>query len=655
MSSKNSNSQSISVIIPLYNYEKYIGKAIESVRHQTHTNWEIIVVDDKSTDNGVQVVKKYEQKLNGKLKLITNKRNLGVSRSRNIAIQKSRGAFIAFLDADDCWHPKKLEIQMEVFHNTDDTIHLIHTGVKPFANSKTREWLNNGKHNVNSLEHWDKCWNKKINDQVKKNYYFETLLYENPICLSSVMIRREALEFLGGFDNDLYYQVEDWLLWLKCSMLYKIVFIDSKLTFYRIHPQGYTGRVFIRPEYNYYLATCQIRDRLISFMRRKGMEISYEDLKKNFLFSLKHKQLLQRKVKKVIYNIRSFMAIGYMLNKHILPLNRKPKRVYDSDLMILFLTNKCNLSCSACFYRENLNKTKDMDFEQIESIATSSGKVKYTLLTGGEPFLRDDLDKIIELFIQKGNIGINTNGYYPIKIHDILRKVLSKKTHYDLTVSISIDGFEETHNNMRKNPHSYQRALDTLRLLLILRKKYKKLSIIINTLISPNNIDELEVFAYEFAKEFDVNAHNFEFVRLDSNSSDQFQIQQNKIKKTLKKLLEIIFSHYPHTFLTDSNKFKTQYDNIINKKDWKFPCIAGNDAFVIYPSGELSACEMRTKKIHLNDFDYNVMNALSSNTIKNEKEKIVSDKCFCSHGCWLCASMTKYFNQHKWEVEFTKN
>lgn len=100
----------ISIIIPLYNAEKYIGKAIQSVVDQTYTYWELIIIDDCSTDGSINVVNQYEL---DSIKLIALQENRGAAYARNEGIKAANGRFIAFLDADDFWDKYKLERQLE--------------------------------------------------------------------------------------------------------------------------------------------------------------------------------------------------------------------------------------------------------------------------------------------------------------------------------------------------------------------------------------------------------------------------------------------------------------------------------------------------------------------------------------------------------------
>ena len=101
----------VSIITPSYNSEKYIIETIESVLAQTYKNWEVIIVDDLSTDDSLQIIEQYAQK-DRRIKVIRSKQNRGPAKARNRAIEEAKGKYIAFLDSDDVWFPDKLEKQI---------------------------------------------------------------------------------------------------------------------------------------------------------------------------------------------------------------------------------------------------------------------------------------------------------------------------------------------------------------------------------------------------------------------------------------------------------------------------------------------------------------------------------------------------------------
>lgn len=105
------NDKLVSIIIPVYNASRFLEETINSIQEQTYSNWEAIFIDDCSSDNSYDIIKQY-QKNDKRIKVIKNKINNGVAVSRNNGIDYAKGEYLCFLDADDKWHPKKLEKQI---------------------------------------------------------------------------------------------------------------------------------------------------------------------------------------------------------------------------------------------------------------------------------------------------------------------------------------------------------------------------------------------------------------------------------------------------------------------------------------------------------------------------------------------------------------
>lgn len=112
------NSSLVSIVVPVYNAEKFIKDTVKTVIDQTYDNWELLLVDDCSTDKSVKIIKEYQQK-DKRIKFFSNSKNSGAAISRNKGIEESRGRYIAFLDADDLWEPKKLEKQVAFMQEKD--------------------------------------------------------------------------------------------------------------------------------------------------------------------------------------------------------------------------------------------------------------------------------------------------------------------------------------------------------------------------------------------------------------------------------------------------------------------------------------------------------------------------------------------------------
>jgi glycosyltransferase involved in cell wall biosynthesis len=192
----------VSVVIPTFNRVKYVKEAIDSVLKQTYDDFEIIVVDDGSIDETSRVLEQYGDKI----RVFYQKRK-GASAARNLGIAKSNSEFIAFLDSDDLFYKKKLEIQLNEI-KSDEEIHICYTNEK---------WILNSEHKNQHAKH------KKYS-----GWIFEKSL---PLCIvsaSSAVIRREVFENCGIFDEK-FIVCEDYELWLRLSLHYPFHFIDKPL------------------------------------------------------------------------------------------------------------------------------------------------------------------------------------------------------------------------------------------------------------------------------------------------------------------------------------------------------------------------------------------------------------------------------------------
>lgn len=108
----------VSIVVPVYNSEKFLKETIKTVKEQTYKNWELILVNDCSTDNSKSIIERYEKEDN-RIKVINLKENSGAAIARNTGIEQAKGKYLAFLDADDLWNKKKLEKQIKIMETNE--------------------------------------------------------------------------------------------------------------------------------------------------------------------------------------------------------------------------------------------------------------------------------------------------------------------------------------------------------------------------------------------------------------------------------------------------------------------------------------------------------------------------------------------------------
>jgi teichuronic acid biosynthesis glycosyltransferase TuaG len=210
-SSKN-NMEEISVIIPVYNGEKTLLKAINSCLNQTLPPIEILVCDDGSTDDSKKIVEEID---NNKVIWIPNPHTGAPAIPRNNGLRSAKGNWIAFCDSDDEWLPSKLEKQIAV--------------VKKFKckASSTNALIKIG----------DKITDKTISSFSKSKISFADLLKNNEVVCSSAMIHSSVFKKIGGFPEESEYRsFEDYIYWLRVSTDTPFAFVDEPLVIYDDHP-----------------------------------------------------------------------------------------------------------------------------------------------------------------------------------------------------------------------------------------------------------------------------------------------------------------------------------------------------------------------------------------------------------------------------------
>lgn len=204
-----------SVITPAYNCANYLPEAIQSVINQTYTNWEMIIVDDGSTDNTLQIAQHWATK-DKRIKVLQhkNRQNKGVSVSRNLAIQNAKGKWLALLDGDDVWYKEKLELEHNILQNNNEVVMLFS---KALLTNEKGESLNAEYGSANHKE-GELNFNQLIN-----GFHAPT---------SGCLTCKNSLLKIGGF-NENYAFSEDTLLFHQISEQGTVFFLNKLLSEFR--------------------------------------------------------------------------------------------------------------------------------------------------------------------------------------------------------------------------------------------------------------------------------------------------------------------------------------------------------------------------------------------------------------------------------------
>jgi teichuronic acid biosynthesis glycosyltransferase TuaG len=209
----------ISIIIPHYNSGGLILDTLASIFKQTYTSFEVIIIDDISTDESLNLIK--SSRYCDKVQIIESKKKLFTAGARNLGMEIATGEFIAFIDSDDYWATSKLENQLNYM------------------------LINESKFSFSAFFKVDSFGNVLGKIDVPPSLSYKQLLRGNRICCSSVMISNEILKKYR-FDDQIKI-VEDYALWLKILREEKIVSsgLNEPLTYYRVHPSAKTKNKFV--------------------------------------------------------------------------------------------------------------------------------------------------------------------------------------------------------------------------------------------------------------------------------------------------------------------------------------------------------------------------------------------------------------------------
>ena len=207
----------ISVLMSCYNHDKFVGEAIESVLNQSFKDFELLIIDDNSTDKTFDIVNSFKDP---RIKAFRNEKNFGMVFNTNSLIKKSNGEYIAIINSDDSWLPEKLQKQLDFLENNENYGACF--TLANIVNESGESIKNNIQESLKYLE---------LNRLGFLNYFF---FYNNPLCYPSVLIRKKVFDKTGFF-NPAYIILLDIEMWIRiCLAGFEIKILNENLTNFRI-------------------------------------------------------------------------------------------------------------------------------------------------------------------------------------------------------------------------------------------------------------------------------------------------------------------------------------------------------------------------------------------------------------------------------------
>ena len=310
--------------------------------------------------------------------------------------------------------------------------------------------------------------------------------------------------------------------------------------------------------------------------------------------------------------------------------------------LIHFVTSKCNARCMHCFYWKNLNKNKDLTLEEITKISKTLPNLYFLLISGGEPFTRNDFAELIRAYYANSPVAevyIPTNGILTDKIKKDCETILKNCPDLNVNINISLDGFSEMHNKIRGVPGCYEKATRTFFELKKLKKQYPNLKLsVISTLFSINQ-RQMPEFYRHVMENLKPDAYTINLVRSTPRNAELKDVDMDYFREIL-KLEEGQLRKYAgirdglRNFMYKL-RIRMIMDTIEHKK-FITPCYAAKLAGVLSEDGKIYPCELLSKPIGtIQEFDYDFRKVWKSGQIMECRNFINKTKCFCTHECFI--------------------
>jgi MoaA/NifB/PqqE/SkfB family radical SAM enzyme len=322
-------------------------------------------------------------------------------------------------------------------------------------------------------------------------------------------------------------------------------------------------------------------------------------------------------------------------------------KVTSPVVLNMLVTSVCDMRCVHCFFTDQLDdkprKKLQMTTHNFEQVSeTLNGTLPVLILAGGEPFTRKDIPEIVRAFYENNkleSVYLMSNGGIQQRIMPDVQRILDECPNLNVTVALGIDGLKEDHENIRQKAGSWDKAIDTARQLLAIKKEIPRLDVQTCTCFMNSNQDRIFDW-YDFLRyELKPDKINFNYIRPPAAKPEELNIDLSRYQKLTRMIDDdsrrgVISNHYAGK----GGFFKAAIDihmhEVIAKteieKKAQLQCHAGNTGGVIYDEGTVSSCENLDPVANLRDFDWNFWKLWNSPEME-VRRKHARTGCHCTH------------------------
>lgn len=343
-------------------------------------------------------------------------------------------------------------------------------------------------------------------------------------------------------------------------------------------------------------------------------------------------------------------------------MNYSPFRHFGSILskkrvihLTFFITGRCNLRCPFCFYITENAKHRDdrneLTTHEIEKISSSLGNLLWLAFSGGEIYLRDDLVEISKIFYKNNKPAIMlfpTNGMLPETVRDRTEQILKHCKKSLIVVKLSLDGLNETHDELRNKTGSFNKTMTTYRLLEGLIEEYPNFELGINTVFCSDNQDRMDEIIDFVNGLRNIKTHTISLIRGNIPAMRYKNVDSPKYIRAIEKLERNLKNRISSTYRFKGARVKAAQDilqrrlihrtAVENKR--LIPCYAGRLNLVLTETGDVYPCEILTESLgNIRNYDYDMGQIIQSDKAKKIINSIVNNDCYCTHECYFMTNI----------------
>jgi len=317
-----------------------------------------------------------------------------------------------------------------------------------------------------------------------------------------------------------------------------------------------------------------------------------------------------------------------------------------------FVTASCPFRCLHCHYHQELSpdRSRELKHDEVDRLARTVGPLLWLCMTGGEPFLRDDLPAIAASFHQTAkprHMSVVTSGWMPGRVADQLPEIHRASPSTFLHFNVSIDGLADAHDQIRGIEGSFDRAMETIEIAKSIRGRNLGLGIATTfNSLSQHQMPELIEFV---RREIQPDHWDISLVRDTPGDPTLQEVDLEAFFRWKRELERMLHDHsipyysYPLARLglarhLAHNRLIERYQR---QPGFQTPCLAGRLSAVLYPAGDVSACEVRDLPMgNVRDHDYDLAALWRSDQARAARRTVERTRCHCDHGCHIVVNLT---------------